>query len=62
MDNANWVMKLKVSFVDDDNGSTIHIEWDEHDPDLAWWSGLTDEERKQFFRGALDQYLTTLVD
>ena len=55
-------MKLKVSFVDDDNGSTIHIEWDEHDPDLAWWSGLTDVERKQFFRGALDQYLTAPVD
>jgi len=62
VENTKWLDKLFIHFNDDNNSSTLVIEWDEKDPDLEWWSGLTDDERRVFFRNALSRYLTDPVD
>ena len=62
MENTKWLDKLLIHFNDGDNGSTLVIEWDEKDPDLEWWSSLTDDDRRAFFRNALSGYLTDPID
>ena len=62
MKNTKWLDKLLIHFKDDEGGSTLVIEWDEKDPDLEWWTSLTDDDRRDFFRNALSGYLTTPVD
>ena len=62
VENTKWLDKLLIHFNDGDNGSTLVIEWDEKDPDLEWWSSLTDDDRRAFFRNALSGYLTDPVD
>jgi len=71
MENAEWVKKLQIEVIDEDDGSaTIQIEWDETDPDLQWWTQLGEEGQKTFIIDALwaalecymDDDLTTPVD
>ena len=52
--NPNSINKLKIEFIEEDDGSaTIHIEWDELDPDLQWWTDLGEEGQKSFMIKAL---------
>ena len=71
MENAEWVKKLQIECIDEDDGSmTIQIDWDETDPDLQWWTQLGEEGQETFvmdaLRTALESYmdddLTTPVD
>jgi len=61
IDPASWVYKLNLECVDEEDGSmTIHIEWNELDPDLAYWTSLGSEGQEEFImtalRNALEQY------
>ena len=52
--NPNSINKLKIEFIDEeDSFATIHIEWDENDPDLQWWTDLGEEGQKSFMIKAL---------
>jgi len=71
MENAEWVKKLQIEVIDEDDGSaTIQIDWDENDPDLQWWTQLGKEGQETFVIDALwaalecymDDDLTTSVD
>jgi len=71
MENAEWVKKLQIEVIDEDDGSaTIQIEWDQNDPDLQWWTQLGKEGQEAFVIDALwaalecymDDDLTTSVD
>ena len=71
MENAEWVKKLQIECIDEDDGSmTIQIDWDQNDPDLQWWTELGEEGQKTFVIDALwdtlecymDDDLTTSVD
>jgi hypothetical protein len=45
MSNKNWIEKLNLEVIDEEDGScTIHIEWDETDPDLELWNSWGEEE------------------
>jgi hypothetical protein len=56
---TTWVTKLKIECIDEEDGSlTIHIEWDETDPELDYWTSLGPEGQKTFIIYAL----TTAVD
>jgi hypothetical protein len=53
-DPASWVFKLNIEIVDEEDGSgTIVIEWDETDPDLAYWNELGKKGQEQFIMDAL---------
>jgi len=41
---------------------TIHIEWDENDPDLQWWTDLGEEGQKSFMIDALYEACACYVD
>jgi hypothetical protein len=61
--NLNWIEKLKVKCIDEEDGSmTIHIEWDEADPDLEYWTSLGEEGQKTFMLDALHNALDSDVD
>jgi hypothetical protein len=71
MENAEWVKKLQIECIDEDDGSmTIRIDWDENDPDLQWWTQLGKKGQETFVIDALwaalecymDDDLTTPVD
>jgi len=71
MENAEWVKKLQIECIDEDDGSmTIQIDWDQNDPDLQWWTQLGEEGQETFVIDALwaalecymDDDLTTSVD
>ena len=71
MENAEWVKKLQIECIDEDDGSmTIQIDWDQNDPDLQWWTQLGEEGQKTVVIDALwaalecymDDDLTTSVD
>ena len=52
--NPNSINKLKIEFIEEEDGSaTIHIEWDENDPELQWWTDLGEEGQKSFMIKAL---------
>lgn len=54
MSNTNWVNKLQIQVIDEeDGGCTIHIEWDDTDPDLAEWTSWGEEGQKNFLIDAL---------
>ena len=58
MNYLTSVEKLKIEFLEEDNGSgTIHIDWDEADPDLQWWNDLGEAGQKSFILDALDKAL-----
>ena len=63
LSNPNSVNKLKIEFIEEEDGSaTIHIEWDENDPDLQWWTDLGEESQKSFMIDALYEACTCYVD
>lgn len=52
--NPNSIDKLQVDYTEEDDGSgTIHIAWDETDPDFQWWTDLGSERQTQFLIDAL---------
>jgi len=57
------INKLHIECIDEDDGSmTIHIEWDETDPDLQWWTDLGPEGQETFMIDALREALDCYVD
>jgi len=53
-DPANWVYKLHIEVLDEEDGSAIiQIEWDETDPDLNYWNSLGKEGQEKFIMDAL---------
>jgi len=57
------IEKLRIEFIEEDDGSgTIHIEWDEKDPDLQWWTDLGEEGQKSFMIKALTDATKDYVD
>lgn len=58
MNYLTSIEKLKIEFLEEANGSgTIHIDWDEADPDLQWWNDLGEAGQKSFILDALDKAL-----
>ena len=54
MSNNNWINKLQVEVIDEENGGCcIHIEWDDTDPDLAEWTSWGEQRQRDFFLNAL---------
>ena len=52
--NPSWVNKLKLVCIDEPDGTmNIHIEWDEHDPDLQYWTHLGPKGQENFILTAL---------
>ena len=59
----NSINKLKIECIDEEDGSmTIHIEWDENDPELQWWTDLGEEGQKTFMIDALHEACACHVD
>jgi hypothetical protein len=59
--NPSSIEKLKIECIDEDDGSmTIHIEWDENDPDLQWWTNLGAEGQEEFMMTALREACASL--
>jgi len=57
------VNKLKLDYLEEKDGSgTIHIEWDETDPDLKWWTNLGETGQKSFILDSLQRALCTDVN
>jgi len=51
---TTWVNKLKIEVIEEGDGScTIHIEWDEQDPELALWASWGEEGQRAFVLDAL---------
>ena len=60
--NTNWVNKLQVTIIDEeDGGCTIRIDWDEEDPNLEYWTNLGEEGQKSFIIDALTNALDCYV-
>jgi hypothetical protein len=52
--NSNWIEKLTIECIDEEDGSmSINIEWDETDPDLDYWNSLGKEGQEKFILDAL---------
>jgi len=52
--DPSWVYKLNMDCVEEEDGSmTIHIEWDEKDPDLQYWTNLGAKGQEDFILTAL---------
>ena len=52
--DPSWVYKLNMDCVEEEDGSmTIHIEWDEKDPDLLYWTSLGPKGQEDFILTAL---------
>ena len=63
MENAEWVKKLRIECIDEDDGSmTIQIDWDKNDPNLQWWTQLGEESQKTFVIDALWAALECYMD
>jgi hypothetical protein len=61
--NPDSINKLQIECIEEDDGSmTIHIEWDEKDPDLQWWTDLGAEGQETFMIDALREALDCYVD
>ena len=56
--NLNWIEKLKIECIDEpDETMTIHIEWDETDPELEYWTSLGQDGQETFIVNALNNAL-----
>jgi len=56
--NKHWIEKLRLECIDEPDGTmTIHIHWDETDPDLEYWTSLGEEGQKTFILDALHNAL-----
>jgi hypothetical protein len=54
----NWIEKLKIECIDEpDETMTIHIEWDETDPELEYWTSLGQDGQETFIVNALNNAL-----
>ena len=63
MSNLNSIEKLQIECIDEEDGSmTIHIEWNENDPDLQWWTNLGAEGQEEFMMTALREACASYVD
>lgn len=63
MPSNMWVEKLTIECIDEEDGTmTIHIHWDEKDPDLKYWTDLGEEGQKSFIMESLTNYLEAHVD
>jgi hypothetical protein len=63
MSNLSWIEKLKIECIEEEDGSmTIHINWDETDPDLEYWTSLGEEGQKTFMLNALHNALSADVN
>jgi hypothetical protein len=61
--NLNSIEKLQIECIDEEDGSmTIHIEWDENDPDLQWWTDMGPEGQETFIIDSLYTALECYVD
>jgi hypothetical protein len=61
--NLNSIDKLQINCIDEEDGSmTIHIEWNENDPDLQWWTDLGPQGQKSFMINSLQKVLDCYVD
>ena len=59
----NSIEKLTIECIEEEDGSmTIHINWDNTDPDLQWWTDLGDEDQKSFILDALTNALSCYVN
>lgn len=60
---SSSVTKLNIDYKEEeDGGGTIHIEWDETDPDLQWWTDLGETGQKSFILDSLQRVLCTDVN
>jgi len=63
MSNLNWIEKLNLECIEEKDGSmTIHINWDETDPDMEYWTSLGEEGQKTFMLDALHNSLQSNVN
>ena len=63
MSNLSWIEKLKLECVDEPDGTmTIHIEWDENDPELDYWTSLGPEGQEKFILTALRNTCAAYTD
>jgi len=61
--NLNWIEKLKIECIDEeDRTMTIHIDWDEKDPDLAYWTSLGPKGQEEFILTALREACADYTD
>jgi hypothetical protein len=61
--NLNSIDKLQINCIDEEDGSmTIHIEWNENDPDLQWWTDLGPQGQESFMINSLQKVLDCYVD
>ena len=61
--NPSSIEKPKIECIDEEDGSmTIHIEWDENDPDLQWWTDLGPKGQEEFMMTALREACASYVD
>ena len=63
MCNPSSIEKLTIECIEEEDGPmTIHIEWDENDPDLQWWTDLGPEGQEEFMMTALREACDSYVD
>jgi hypothetical protein len=52
--DPSWICKLNLECIEEEDGTmTIHIEWDEKDPDLQYWTNLGQKGQENFILTAL---------
>lgn len=52
------IEKMQIDYVEEEDGTgTIHIDWDENDPDLQWWNDLGEDGQKSFILDSLHHAL-----
>jgi hypothetical protein len=52
--NPDSIFKLQLEVIDEEDGSgTIHIEWDETDSELTWWTSMGAELQEKFILDSL---------
>jgi hypothetical protein len=62
-DSADWVHKLHVEFIENEDGSAdIRFEWDETDPDLSYWNDLGREGQEKFIMNALENSIKKIEE
>jgi len=60
--NMNWVNKLQIKVIDEeDGGCTICIDWDNTDPELEEWTSWGEKGQKSFIIDALTTALECYI-
>jgi len=63
IEHLTSIEKLQINFIEEEDGTgTIHIEWDDADPDLQWWTDLGEEGQKSFILDGLQQAINADVN